>query len=289
MENKEIILENVDEKFANLRNICPDMDEDMYVLADYIATFINQELVPEGLILQLAILLNDLEKGKSSRRDKPFSATIVNNKKKFIALLTHIPEVIDKIADEKFSKKFRELANDALGDEIPIIEKNEYNPISDYPENIQAAVNWWADQIQEPPKYNKDNLTPAIIMSILQGKTKLSEHELNNFKESLARSIKIDMDKYHYSTLRVDYTPCRELQIAGDAAGLNPAFDFPWKTTMNIEEEKIEVYSNGKGETIWIKDKNKDEHEYEIIIETFAEDKTEEKSEGKGKTKRKVK
>ena len=293
MENEEILLQNVNEKFANLRNTCPGMDKDIYVLTDYIATIVNEELVPQGLILQLALLSSDIEKGKSSLEENPLPAAIVNNKKKHMALLTHLPTVIDKIADKKFAKEFRKLSIDILGDEIPIIEKKEYNPISDYPENIQAAVKWWANKIQEPPEFNTDNLTPNSIIKILQGQSIITPQKLNIFKETLARNIKIELDRYHYSTLSVDNTPCQDLKNAGDAAGINSMYDFPWRTKMNIEEDKIEVYSPGKSEIIWIKDKNiienKSENKDEVLFVTFAKAKTEEKSEGKGKTKRKVK
>lgn len=66
MSNKnQNLLKNVKQKFAEAREKCPGMSDDVYALTDYISSVANDELVPMGLIMCMTLVLDDLQKGRN--------------------------------------------------------------------------------------------------------------------------------------------------------------------------------------------------------------------------------
>jgi hypothetical protein len=109
-------------------------------------------------------------------------------------------------------------------------------------EQIEKAVNWWADQIQNPryqtlsSEERKDPATlPAAGAEALMTKAaanmpKLGPEQIDTFKKALASILRRENPRY----IRVDYDPDIYLAGAADEASISHLL-FSWKTSMLFE------------------------------------------------------
>lgn len=255
----EVILEGVKKKFAEARTSCPGMSDDVYLLTDYISEVANDTLVPAGLALCLALVSDDLQKGRNGFQEcKPLPEYISKRREQAMAQIAYIPQIVDAIADEEFAKEFREIFKEIFGYNPP----KRVNAESEvqYPENVRAAVDWWANAIQSPKFDNGDSMNSFITMMLYSSQKGISEEDLITFKDTLALDIIAELQRDGRCVLSVDYHPCAILANAGSKIGLNDMTSFPWKTWMNITEQEVEV-SEGYGapmKTIWSKTDKED-------------------------------
>jgi len=240
MKMSEMLMTGVCKKFANARELCPGMSEEIYALTDYMAAIANDQLVPGGILMMLVCVMDDLEKKRCGFAHKTeFPAYLASHNMQVRAQLPYILQVVDAIAEPDFADEVRAQCKEALHWDIP----KRVNVSSEVSEHgyINAAVNWWAEAIQHPKMDNgTDEL--SMIMAMFGGvnKRQLTEPELQTFREALAKGI---MDQMAYSkrvTLSVDYGPDRILGEAGCTIGLGQ-FDFPCKTVMWITETEVRV------------------------------------------------
>lgn len=107
------LLYDVRMKLANARTTCPNMCEEIYLLADYMSTITNDKLVPIGMAVCLTVAISDLKCITSycgSISEIPeLPEYLVKNKHQIIEKAVMFPHIIDKIADENFSKEFRDI------------------------------------------------------------------------------------------------------------------------------------------------------------------------------------
>jgi hypothetical protein len=258
MEEKNV-LNGVKQKFAEAREKCPGMSDDVYALTDYISLVVNDSLVPAGLSVCLALIMDDLQKGRNGfGQNEPLPEYLNNRKEQIIAQMVYIPQVVDAIADEKFAEEFREICKDVFGFNPP--KRVKATTDSQYPENVRAAVDWWGNAVQSPKLDNGGDIDPVLMM-MLSGKQRgHSEEEMKIFKDSLAKDILVELQKYGRCSLSVDYHPCEILYRAGEKIGLDNMTGYPWKTWMDISEEAVEVLE-GYGaprKTIWSSEKKED-------------------------------
>lgn len=255
MEEKNI-LNGVKQKFAEAREKCPGMSDDVYALTDYISSVANDSLVPSGLSMCLALIMDDLQKGRNGfRQNEPLPKYLNNRREQIITQMVYIPQVVDAIADEKFAEEFRKICNDAFGFNPP--KRVNASTDSQYPEYVRAAVDWWGNAVQSPKFDNGGDMNPFLMMMLSGNRSGHSEEEMKIFKDSLAKDILVELQKYGRCSLSVDYHPCEILSRAGEKIGLDDMTSFPWKTWMNISDEIVEV-SEGYGaprKTIWSSEK----------------------------------
>ena len=72
-----------------------------------------------------------------------------------------------------------------------------------------------------------------------------SEDAIDAFEKRLAEFIKATVEKNSSMSLSVDYYPDYNLGTIVKETGVNPSV-FPWKTTMNIDSDRVDV-SSGYG------------------------------------------
>lgn len=242
---EKIELSNVKEKFSNTRETCPGMSEEMYALTDYIATVVNDNLVPIGLVMCMACVMDDLTKGRNGFNiEKAFPAYLKQNKNQIIAQMAYIPQIVDNIADENFAIEFRKTYKEMLGFDCPKRVDTKYK--TEYPEYIEIATDWWANAIQSPKFDNGDNINPLLLVMLSGSRKERSADEIKKFKDCLAKDISEEINKYESCSLDVDYHPCPILSKAGNLIGLNGMIDFPIKTNMQISKDSVTV-SEGYG------------------------------------------
>ena len=258
MEEKNV-LNGVKQKFAEAREKCPGMSDDVYALTDYISSVANDSLVPSGLSLCLALIMDDLQKGRNGfRQNEPLPEYLNNRKEQIITQMVYIPQVVDAVADEKFAEEFRKICNDVFGFNPP--KRVNANTDPQYPENVRAAVDWWGNAVQSPKFDNGGDMNPFLMMMLSGNRSGHSEEEMKIFKDSLAKDILVELQKYGRCSLSVDYHPCEILYRAGEKIGLDDTTGYPWKTWMDISEEAVEVLE-GYGaprKTIWSSEKKED-------------------------------
>ena len=257
MEEKNI-LNGAKQKFADAREKCPGMSDDVYAITDYISLVANDSLVPSGLSLCLALIMDDLQKGRNGfKNSAPLPDYLNNRREQIIAQMVYIPQVVDAIADEEFAEEFRKVCSAVFGFNPP--KRVNVTIDSQYPENVRVAVDWWGNAIQSPKLDNGADINPILMMLLSKNSRSYSEEEIKVFKDSLAKDILDELQNYGYCSLSVDYSPCEILYRAGEKIGLDGMTGYPWKTMMNISEDIVEV-SEGYGaprKTIWSSEKNR--------------------------------
>jgi len=255
MEKQEKILRNLKQKFANARELCPGMAEEMYALTDYISIVANDALVPSGLSVCMVMVIDDLQRGRNGLNGEPLPEYLSEHRQQVLAQMAYLPQVVDAIASEEFATDFRKICQKVFG----------FNPQkrifvaadTSYPEYVTVAIDWWANRVQSPKFDAGENLNLLLAAELLKYRKGYSEEDVKAFKESLAKGILLELEEYGNCSLSVDYHPCPILASAGQKMGLNDT-DFPWKTKMYITEQIVEV-SEGMGserKTIWSKEIN---------------------------------
>lgn len=255
---KELLLTNVKEKFKQARTTCPGMSEEIYLITDHLSNIANNELIPSGLALCIALLMSDIDNGKSGFSTE-LPEIFITKKNILLREMVYIPQIVDAIASEEFATEFRNICKDILGFNPPKRVNAQIN--EEYPNYIKAAIDWWADAIQSPKFDNGTDINP-LLMLFTQVSNSFTEEQIKLFKETLAKGIEEKMENFGSCTIDVDYHPCEILAIAGQKIGVRP-MGYPFKTYMYITQEKVEV-SAGYGssyKTIWAKEPQKNTEE----------------------------
>lgn len=250
----ERVMNNVNEKLSKSREMCAGMSEDVYALTDYMSKVANDTLVPQGLALCLALVLDDIQKGRNGfacAESKELPKYLVEHKNQVLNQAVYIPQVIDAIADKEFAEEFRAICEETFGFNPPKRVNAELK--GEYPEYVKVAVDWWANAVAAPKLDNGGDMPSFLFtMAANSGKTH-SEEEIAIFKATLAEEIIKSMERRNSCELSVDYHPCCSLAMAGDKIGIDSMMGYPWKTYMRITESEVKVSSGyGAGyETLW--------------------------------------
>ena len=255
---KEYLMNNAKERFSNVREKCVGMSEELYALTEYVSAVVGDgPLAPEGLAICLVCVQDDIQKGKSGFNGYKgeFPKYLIDNKNQVLAQMGYFPQVVDAIADEEFAEAFRDTFKTFFGINPPKRVNAEVDSV--YPENIKAAVDWWANAILAPKLDNGEELNPLLMMLVGSSRKSYTEADIKLFKDTLAEGIQKEMDSsggrgcYIY----VDYNPSGILAEAGDKIGVDSMTGYPWKTNMEISDTRV-IVSAGYGagyETIWSK------------------------------------
>ena len=121
-------------------------------------------------------------------------------------------------------------------------------------EQIEKAVEWWADQVCAPEfdglsdgeRRDPSNAAyqMAEIMASMSVKP-IDKDQRQHFKDALAEGLQ-DPNFNPFCGLGVDYHPDRTLAAAAEKAGI-PLTNFPWKTHMSFSEDGSVSASAGYG------------------------------------------
>lgn len=256
---ERIVLTNVRQRFADARTLCPGMTSSMYELTDYISQVFNDELDGHGLTMSMTLVYSGLKSGRDLFTGKALPENLLNDSESIMTELLNMPQVVDEIADKEFAESFRNSFERVFKEKIR--KRIQLYPGKDYPGNVKAAVNWWAEAIQSPKLDNGEEL-PSLIMSLVaETKRTYTVEEIREFQNALAELIYKQLSEYDRCELYVDYEPCPLLAEAGNLIDINGRTGYPWKTDMIITNEIVEVKS-GYGEPlqkIWSKENALDE------------------------------
>ena len=126
----------------------------------------------------------------------------------------------------------------------------------------EVAAKWWADKLRNigPASFNNGDDSAAggmvsAMATILAVEEKPAGNAADEFEKRLAEAIKEKMEGITYMRLSCDYNPCRMLYDIASEFNIS-ASCFPWKTTMEITPERVNV-SCGYGarfKTIYLKE-----------------------------------
>lgn len=244
----EMLMTNVKEKFANARELCAGMSEEVYALTDYVATVANDSLVPAGFLMMFVCVMDDLEKKRCGFATvTEFPEYLITHNMQVRAQMPFILQVVDAIAEPDFADEVRSQCKEAFHWNIPK-RVDISSKISEH-ENVNVAVNWWAEAIQHPKMDNGDDGLASLMVMLggCTGGRQLTKAELQTFRERLADIIVRELKEHPAEdyprfevVLSVDYGPNRLLGEAGDTIGLGQ-FDYPCKTVMWVSETEVSV------------------------------------------------
>lgn len=107
----DVKMSNVKKRLSSCRKACPGLETGVYDLAFYMSLVANDELVPAGMALCLAMCLEDFKKEKcgfsNAKAESSLSSLIKRNKTQILAQAVYFPQIIDAIASEEFATEFR--------------------------------------------------------------------------------------------------------------------------------------------------------------------------------------
>ena len=114
-------------------------------------------------------------------------------------------------------------------------------------EQIEKAVNWWAEQIEQPTfDAGADSPEMKLAETMAGMLVKPIDVEcITKFKDELRSALK-DKDYNPFRGLHVDYHPDLILFEAAKGAGINES-NFPWKTNMYFKDDGSVSVSSGYG------------------------------------------
>lgn len=261
----EQVMYNVREKLSQCREKCPGLSEEVYALADYMASVAPDELTPHKMSMTLMLCIMDIRSGRNGFTDaktQEFPLYLKEHQEQVLAQAFYFPQLIDDIAEADFANEFRSYCKDMLHFDPPRREEKVdlYADIDgNYPVYVKVAVNWWANALQHPTFDNGTGIDGLFAMMMVAPSNSITPPQLSAFKKHLAKLIVKDMKSSHSSgicQISVDYGPNYILAKACKKAGFSKATMFPWKTRMTVTEETVSV-SAGYGaerEILWRKD-----------------------------------
>lgn len=111
----------------------------------------------------------------------------------------------------------------------------------------KVAAKWWADKLRNVGLGNFDNGDSSsagglamLLAGMLAMDTQPSGESIDFFEEKLAETIKEQVESRGSMTLSVDYGPDYILGSIAQESGVSTN-GFPWKTTMWVRADKVEV------------------------------------------------
>ena len=126
----------------------------------------------------------------------------------------------------------------------------------------EVAAKWWGDTLRNivPSHfYNGDESRRGQMerfFAVIAARKEIKDSKtIDSFEKKLAEAIKERVDKEGMLVVSVEFVPNHFLGEIAEETGINKHC-FPWKTTMTITKEKIELQSG-----------------YYATIETIFEDK----------------
>ena len=113
---------------------------------------------------------------------------------------------------------------------------------------INKAVNWWIEKLENPielstteDEYTKEQmLTMISIINNAKKENELTQEKIEIFKLSLTEQLEEALSLRGECILCTDYDPKWQLKTAAKTAKIDDSV-FPWKITMKINTEKVEV------------------------------------------------
>ena len=107
-------------------------------------------------------------------------------------------------------------------------------------EQIEVAVNWWANVMKNPKFDNGDDSQQGGMAGMLatMGKQEVSVDQTEKFKVELRKVL--EGGEVGPWGLSVDYHADQNLAKAMDAAGV-PRGNAPWKTSMTFRDGAVKV------------------------------------------------
>ncbi len=128
-EEKEILLQDVAKKLRSARDVAKNVPYELHDFCDYLADVSgNNDIVPEGMIMLLALALDDLKHERCGFANKvDFPESLKDENFQIIIYLRFFPLIIDKIADKKFSEELRRIFVETFGEAEPAVAEPKEN------------------------------------------------------------------------------------------------------------------------------------------------------------------
>lgn len=247
----ELLMNDVQQKFANARTLCPMMSEEIYALTDYLALMANDSLEPVGIPMTLVCVMDDI-KNQRSGYGKEFPEYLVENGKKVREHMPYVLQVIDAIAEKDFAEEVRSECKKAFNWDIP----RRTTGLGDVSEDMRVniAVDWWT-QVLLGTRVGGDGCTnlDELAEMLKNAGTEIGVEDVKAFRKKLAEGITQEMnDNDGWCSLMVDYHPDNILREAGKMLGRGE-FGFPFKTSLTINpwEVSVSVGYAGPHQVIW--------------------------------------
>lgn len=122
MADNKVLLTDVSEKLRSARELVKEVPYEIYDLTDYMAQVTNDRIVPEGMMMLLACVLDDLKRERCGLAENvEFPKALIEEKIQILMYLKYFPLVIDKIASDEFAKAFREQFTALFGEAMPTV------------------------------------------------------------------------------------------------------------------------------------------------------------------------
>lgn len=111
----------------------------------------------------------------------------------------------------------------------------------------EVAAKWWGDKLRNVGlgSFNNGDDSPIggmvmVMATALAIDEKPSGSNIDIFEKRLSEAIKENMERTTYMQLTCDYNPCSMLYDIANELNISTSC-FPWKTTMEIIQDRVRV------------------------------------------------
>lgn len=111
----------------------------------------------------------------------------------------------------------------------------------------ETAAKWWSEKVKNasPANFNNGDKSQAggmsmIFASLIAMENAPKKEAIEAFEKELAKVIKAQVEENGSLMLDCDYAPDAILTSVAIDTGVDPS-GFPWKTTMKVTAESVEV------------------------------------------------
>lgn len=240
---------NVKERLKLAREKCPGMPEEVYLFADFLSEQMNEELVPTGVAMAIALALDEFRCGRAKRYEG--SGAPATDGREIIRSARYVLQVIDAVTDKEFADEVRELCAKAFNwrpvrrTDVSLETKESFKKF--FEPCIFPAADWWAGAIQLTDKTELAKGMPSMHKEF-------TTNEIFNFWYGICVQLHIELNRGNFVMFGTNYGPDRILHEAAERAHIDEDYYlylFPAKTTMVVTPEKVEITSAyRKGPTV---------------------------------------
>lgn len=242
---------NIRERLSHAREACPGMLEEIYQFVDYLASNLNKEVMPEGVVLAIACTLDDIKEGRSGL-GRNFPQYLTDHKQQVLAKARYSLQILDAVLDAEFADAVRKGCKEVFNwDPVRRAKFTEKSyTLEGNPPCIMPLVEWWTSLIQLS---DKADLRPGIHRVYKE----FTADEIAKFRFNLATFTRSELEEFDMLILQYNHSlgANRILHMAFKFANLDSSkslFILPNQVRMTVTKTMVTASVNHQPEiTIW--------------------------------------
>jgi len=246
---------------ANAREICPGMGEDFYRAVQVVNDNVDENVTPDGLMIDVESTLNWLMKECEEMAYFQENTLYRLKAERMWHELLRFPQLVDAISDlheveleetqESFAEEFRKIWKCEIGFEPPYRVKcrdDESEDLLDYSPSIQEAVNYFTDELSG---YRHKEMPIALKAH----QRYLSKAVLREYRQALAEAIYDDISRRGFCLLLNTVVPQGTLHEVSWQFGVSNMISYSPYIEVYVDFDRCIINEHALSEVAWVQEK----------------------------------